>query len=1236
MTMAATKEYGKKYLVLLSILALVFGVSFAVNNPRAAAQVIAGEIQHSEPTKASNIYNNLIWEFSVTALETTSFNEIVLDIPNNAGVGILTGSANNYVKIGSNPQMGESYFGVSRDPSTGQVVVKLNQYIDVNDGQLISVKLQFKSAVDASNVSMHPRDSNASTEEPQLPGVGTAEFTSPNYVMNGVTLNVSHQQPQGKNSLMTEISQVLVNGVEVSSAEYSWEIPEGGMTATVTLIPEYELPANARVTVKYKTTDGDAEGNLTISGSEVVPPGPNDKCVKVDTESTITASIDEPKNIFSFRTRATADGNVQMFAINLPQAKDVRVVDRPENKIIISGNEIALKGNSNYTYGRDAATGIIVVKPSSAVTVQANQEIEVQLAFEGAPNPSLFASDAASFVLVGSGNQNLADCLSVQQTDPIVTAPTGVGDFSITKQAGEPNPIFLEENQTTNYVYTFTVKNNGTSSATYPVSIFEKFNLPSGVIAKPVFTIDGVSVTPKLGAKGYEFDSTLLGNFDSGQEKTVTVEIAFTAGAPTLKAISENPSNYTCDAGSTPGGFSTTIDGTGNSADAHTLCMAELKTNYSDAPSTSVGSYVNGMDEVFTNPEPLARCGQNIAFVYDLSGSIERSKYLNTETNQWETLPSGETGATYYKQATLNLVNSLKGTATNIGLFNYGTYNSADPDSVVSTPLSVDDPQLMTAINNISTKGSQDPGGTNWEAGLRAVLDSGTHYDKVYFITDGIPTTSNQQSMGDTGFYTHTQDLNDAVKVANALKKQGTRIEGIMIESSQYYQPSTVRDDKTPASEGGEYLLKDGLTNSGGTYDREQAGINDSWARGEYYVYNGGSSVWETLKTVNSGQTQGSVKTRGGTVISTDTARWSDAQKTPIQMLQMVVGPNTGTTDVYSTQELRSFTDLNDWVQQQDLCKSKLTINKEIVDPSGNTLMEGRNWEFNVSATQPVIRNEADSNPVPFSNGVTGQGGEVSGGIHTESNPGAPITVTAAEIIPAESDYRVFTQNNKVATCTETTWNSWQNKFEEKDIATENDLTTPNGWTFDLSWEGSPRSDLRPVTCLVKNVLDEGKPRIKIEKAEYLGNGEVSTTPLAGALFNIYGSKRDSTGNYEIDYNNLVVENIHGGQLSDTTIAAGIYYLVETKAPDGLFLLAQPEQFTVQRVDNGWAVSFGMNSSLVFQKEGAPADEIWIQVADVRQGDLPKTGGNGFGSYVLLAMTLAGAGAYFARRRKIA
>lgn len=158
--------------------------------------------------------------------------------------------------------------------------------------------------------------------------------------------------------------------------------------------------------------------------------------------------------------------------------------------------------------------------------------------------------------------------------------------------------------------------------------------------------------------------------------------------------------------------------------------------------------------------------------------------------------------------------------------------------------------------------------------------------------------------------------------------------------------------------------------------------------------------------------------------------------------------------------------------------------------------------------------------------------------------------------------------------------------------------------------------------------------------------------PLVGAEFSIYDA--DAQGNIIMDQGTVKVmadgydpfdpstKGYHTIALKPDTL----YYLVETKSPMGYNLLAQPVMFKISRDASG-------NQVVTFFKSGEPNTPLpapdalvqidqtkepskstaYVQVADVTQGQLPRTGGSGLLMPLAAAAIFIAAGFLYTRRR---
>lgn len=160
---------------------------------------------------------------------------------------------------------------------------------------------------------------------------------------------------------------------------------------------------------------------------------------------------------------------------------------------------------------------------------------------------------------------------------------------------------------------------------------------------------------------------------------------------------------------------------------------------------------------------------KNIALVFDTSDSIGHNN-----------------GVEASRLAGREVIKALQGTDSNLAIYNFASDARSIPDmstGKLRTNNEEDIKKLNDAVDAIARPFTRNGrGGTNYEAGL-AQIPTG-EFDVVYFITDGLPTTSSRDYPGhgfDIGTLINQSDLSLAVKEANRLKDGGTRIETVMV-----------------------------------------------------------------------------------------------------------------------------------------------------------------------------------------------------------------------------------------------------------------------------------------------------------------------------------------------------------------------------------------------------------------------------------------------------------------------
>lgn len=153
---------------------------------------------------------------------------------------------------------------------------------------------------------------------------------------------------------------------------------------------------------------------------------------------------------------------------------------------------------------------------------------------------------------------------------------------------------------------------------------------------------------------------------------------------------------------------------------------------------------------------------------------------------------------------------------------------------------------------------------------------------------------------------------------------------------------------------------------------------------------------------------------------------------------------------------------------------------------------------------------------------------------------------------------------------------------------------------------------------------------------------------LAGAKFSLYTSESDATngtnaikvsgsnGNYVVDptFENTVFESVEsiegkGYNLHVNGLAAGTYYLVETKAPEGYNKLTAPIKVEIKK-----STTEDVNAWTLFNNDANEEDKI-IDVENTTGSLLPSTGGMGTIAFAVVAAILVfGVAVSFIRDKK--
>ena len=300
-------------------------------------------------------------------------------------------------------------------------------------------------------------------------------------------------------------------------------------------------------------------------------------------------------------------------------------------------------------------------------------------------------------------------------------------------------------------------------------------------------------------------------------------------------------------------------------------------------------------------------------------------------------------------------------------------------------------------------------------------------------------------------------------------------------------------------------------------------------------------------------------------------------------------------------------------------CNGVVTVKKRIVDENGKVLEDGApGWEFTLSTGGQDIIDPGNGELVRRSLKATSSAdrdlGTASWNIMSEQEQQLTLVETQ------QPGFNLYKRNDKNAVCTET-----------RDRVTKPvEVTNDGEFGFKVKMSEKDKK-LSSVSCVVDNYKQPETPpgKLTFKKAQYDGDKIVEMSGLGGATFKIYPSKGGQP-----DYSAGELYTIKPGQESIEVKTTGTFFLVETKAPKGLNLLAQPVEFqiSVDEQTKQYKISAVSTSSGQIQVSGQ-GDKMILQVADTTAGKLPKTGGYGVALVGLIGAVLAGAGLLLGRRK---
>lgn len=626
------------------------------------------------------------------------------------------------------------------------------------------------------------------------------------------------------------------------------------------------------------------------------------------------------------------------------------------------------------------------------------------------------------------------------------------------------------------------------------------------------------------------------------------------------------------------------------------------------------------------NPKPAPRCGQNIAIVLDASNSVIAKNGVDAEAN-----------------AARRIVEALSGTATSVGVYNFASQGTRFNDAkVASTPLA--DPEgkkrVIDAIEKYRTNmkkretwNSSGQGATNWEGALKEIetYNSGNQnnkYDVVYFVTDGFPTFSDSENPGggDDGSagIVHVSDVTRARDAADTVKKQGTRIQPVLVNIPKDFKEPIAKDstadfknldryremyDKSPAHT----IMVWGSADPNASFVRDQLNSQtmDVFGLREDTLW--GQGLGDVLASDTAPAKQPLPDNRRKVLGDRDWETWAVGERTATQMGDIISG--SGTSVLAET-----FGDLDEVLSQLALasCVGTVSLQKSVVMPDGKAPDEPKldGWEF-TAQTEGSYLLGPDGNRVNQTTGKTDERGWLTFNLETD----APDQKPTVRITEKQKDgHSLLSQKQSEGTEAYAVCTAHSNKGgKPEQIIVKNPEGSADSFELDVAADSI-------VNCSVVNQMDPEKGYFRVEKVDE--NGE----PLGGSSFEVW--RADSTGTKPTGDGPVW----RTGQESTVRMDQGDYVLIETKAPGGYSLLPQPIAFRIGLDGVKQTIELTGKQGASFVLESGPDEKTgrtgtFMKVANVTVGELPKTGGYGVGLVALVGAALAGAGLLLGRRK---
>lgn len=633
--------------------------------------------------------------------------------------------------------------------------------------------------------------------------------------------------------------------------------------------------------------------------------------------------------------------------------------------------------------------------------------------------------------------------------------------------------------------------------------------------------------------------------------------------------------------------------------------------------NTVINPPADWKDPKVENPALPQRCGQNIAIVMDASNSIKAKGGIDATMN-----------------SALGVVRTLQGTATSVGIYNYGSFAPRFNNAQIhSTP--IDTPEgtrrVEDAITNygrgLRTDIRSNVGATNWEAALQQISDyntanQGNTYDIVYFITDGFPTFATTEPVGGAeqggSAMMHASDLTMARNAADVVKRQGTHVKPIIVNIPRDTREVVAKDSTVAMNDMERYYRE---------RDKAPGHVYNVWGGGDAFFAH--EHIERRSMDVNTVEPNTTLGRSFGDPLAADRSfpanpenvrnhvgqpdfdTWAVTAITPEEAGDVISGPG-------QTLVVEQFADLERELANLALanCDGTVTLNKNIVDHNGENLEDERlaGWQFraDTDGNYLVNRTQSGTNLANSVRSTTNIRGQVEFNLEMD-HPDQVIPVRIFET-PVDG-YTLFAQgtpeNPQNAVCTV--------NYTDDRPATQ--MVVKN-LDQGFSLEAHPGEI---ITCNVSNQKDPQETKLQIIKLDQDQN------ELSGSEFKVFGSNAEGT----VDESNEVWSS---ADANPGTLKAGTYYLREVKAPAGFALIPGDIRFEVTAGPGGLGVRIDdhkLGGFIVGNRvELTPVDQtVILEVANVFQGYLPKTGGIGVGSLIVMGLALIIGGGLSTRRK---